>query len=314
MNRVLLLGVPRSGTTWVGEALGRSRGAVYVHEPDGVTEPFAFRAQWLDGLTHYPVLRAEDRAVELSRLWDGAFAGGRRAGNLRDKIARRAYRRVRDVDKVRARSAGRLTLDMRVAEMSAVPRVPDAGAQAVVVKSVNSAFCAEWLYERWHPRVVVIQRDFRNVMASWFALGFGGTIPSVYATARREAERRWAIQLPEFDDPVVRSIAFCAVMTLALNDDLCRHSEWIGIEHEALCIDSATRLAEIAARLGLEWTELANDYVRVSDRPGEGYATARLASDLPDQWKRRLNREQQDAIAAVVARFPPELWPTDLHS
>ena len=32
--RVLIAGLPRSGTTWVGEVLGRTAGAHYLHEPD----------------------------------------------------------------------------------------------------------------------------------------------------------------------------------------------------------------------------------------------------------------------------------------
>ena len=32
--RVLVAGLPRSGTTWVGEVLGRTAGARYLHEPD----------------------------------------------------------------------------------------------------------------------------------------------------------------------------------------------------------------------------------------------------------------------------------------
>src|SRR5438309_11762976 len=33
-RRVLIVGAPRSGTTWVGHALERAPGVIYVHEPD----------------------------------------------------------------------------------------------------------------------------------------------------------------------------------------------------------------------------------------------------------------------------------------
>ena len=32
--RILVAGLPRSGTTWVAEVLGRTAGARYLHEPD----------------------------------------------------------------------------------------------------------------------------------------------------------------------------------------------------------------------------------------------------------------------------------------
>ena len=39
MTRVLILGVPRSGTTWSGRALGATEHAAYVNEPDGFVDP-----------------------------------------------------------------------------------------------------------------------------------------------------------------------------------------------------------------------------------------------------------------------------------
>jgi hypothetical protein len=307
-HRVLVLGVPRSGTTWIGQALGRSRGAVYVHEPDGATDPFAFRAQMRDGTTHYPVLHAGDEAREHERLWFGAFAGGKRPGTVRDRIARRAYARVSDRDKVAARSTGGLSIEMRVSERMAVPRVRDDSARAIVVKSVNAALSAEWIYERWTPAVLVVERDLRNVIASWLALGFGGTIPKVYATVVAEAAERWDLTLPDYEDPMMRSIAFCAVTMLALHDGVRAHPEWCVVSHEELCTDSASQLAGAATRLGLEWTEEADAFVRASDRPGDGYATSRVSSELPDQWKHRLSAEQVDSIATVLNSFPADLW------
>ncbi len=43
MSALLIAGVPRSGTTWIGRALGNTEGAAYVNEPDGFRDPLAFR-------------------------------------------------------------------------------------------------------------------------------------------------------------------------------------------------------------------------------------------------------------------------------
>ena len=54
--RVLVAGLPRSGTTWVGEVLGRTAGARYLHEPDNhLVRPDAWLAK--RRLGPYPELR-----------------------------------------------------------------------------------------------------------------------------------------------------------------------------------------------------------------------------------------------------------------
>jgi hypothetical protein len=307
VHRVLILGIPRSGTTWIAQTLRRARGAIYVHEPDGVTEPFAMRAQRRDGLTHFPVLHPGDKAPEFARLWDGAFSGGLVAGTRRDEFARRAFRHVPDRRKGEARGRGHWSFELRVAIGAAVPRIADPDADAIVVKSVNAPFAAEWVAQGWKPSVLVVHRDLRNVMASWLDLKFGGTPLEIYRTATREAMRRWDVSLPEYDDPLTRSIGFCAVATAALQDDLRANAGWVGISHEQACIDSARHLSATAAALGLTWTDEAEEFVRDSDRPGSGYETNRVASEAPDAWSRRLNARQVETIESVLAQLPPEL-------
>ena len=107
MSAVLIAGVPRSGTTWIGRTLGHTERATYVNEPDGFRDPFAFRTM----LTHgeNPVLDPGDPAPDLERLWAGALAGGRPAGTWRDRLARTLYERTPLDDRraARARAAPR---------------------------------------------------------------------------------------------------------------------------------------------------------------------------------------------------------------
>src|SRR5207237_10167784 len=84
--RVLVAGLPRSGTTWVGEVLGRTAGARYLHEPDNhLLRPEAWSAK--RRLGPYPELRPGGDVVSgevggYERLWARAFAGGARPSPL----------------------------------------------------------------------------------------------------------------------------------------------------------------------------------------------------------------------------------------
>ncbi len=76
-RRVLVAGIPRSGTTWVGRVLGQARGACYVHEPDNhLVRP---QAWWVKRrLGAYPRLLPGQPAPDYERLFRVAFAGGAR--------------------------------------------------------------------------------------------------------------------------------------------------------------------------------------------------------------------------------------------
>src|SRR5262245_15969523 len=157
MAAVLIAGVPRSGTTWIGRALGRTAGATYVNEPDGFRDPFAFTVML--GRGENPVLAPGDAAPDLERLWAGALAGGRPAGSVRDRVARSLYERTPLDDRRAARAAGRATGRLRLVTLAAVPRVGEPTARHAVVKSVQCALSLEWIAARFTPRVLVVERN-----------------------------------------------------------------------------------------------------------------------------------------------------------
>ncbi len=168
--RLFVAGVPRSGTTWVGQALGRTQGAVYVHEPDGDHDPFAFRARL--GHRVAPVLEADDDDRDYERLFTGAFAGGRYAGTWRDKIARRLYGGTPVDDRWRAWLGGSVSPTLRLVTQLAVPRVGVPGAEHVIVKSVRSELAMDWIVARFRPQVLLVERNPLNVLASWIELDY----------------------------------------------------------------------------------------------------------------------------------------------
>ena len=127
MSALLIAGVPRSGTTWIGRALGHTEDTVYVNEPDGFRDPFAFRVMLARG--ENPMLDPGDAAPDIEALWAGALAGGRPAGTVRDRMARALYERTPLDDRREARAAGRASGELALAARLAVPRVAEPGAR-----------------------------------------------------------------------------------------------------------------------------------------------------------------------------------------
>ncbi len=187
------MGLPRSGKTWVADVLGRTEGAVYVHEPDGSWDPFAFRASIRLGAQ--PYLADGDAPRQYERLWQGAFSGGKPAGTFRDRLARRAMSGVSLDDCAVTRRRTAVAPRLLLAAAAAVPRVAVPGVSKVVVKSANLALAADWVWERWKPVVVVVQRHPLDVLASWQELGIGIRLGGEHLLYRY-ARERWGIAGP----------------------------------------------------------------------------------------------------------------------
>jgi hypothetical protein len=302
MTRVLVVGVPRSGSTWAAGVLGRTPGAVYVHEPDGDHDPFAFRAR--RGHAVSPMLAPGDRAPDLERLWGGVFAGGAPSRAPAARLARFLYARTSVDERWAVWLGGRPSPALRVASMLAAPRTAVAGARHVVAKSVRAELCAEWIAERFDPHVLVIERDPMNVLASWIELDYLGDRREMLSVAPY-ARNRWGIEPPGPDTSRLEWQAFYfGVLSGALRDAADRHPEWTRVSHEDLCVDTVARFRKLASDLGLEWGEEVERFVVDSDRAGSGYETRRRAADQPDRWRERLEPAQVETIRRVLARFP----------
>lgn len=74
LNRILIVGIPRSGTTWVGHVLAQGDDATFLNEPDNhLTFPYALRAKrGLPGGFH-PALPPEAEAAAYELLWQRAL-------------------------------------------------------------------------------------------------------------------------------------------------------------------------------------------------------------------------------------------------
>ena len=72
MNRILVIGAPRSGSTWLANALACTPGARLAHEPDNTAfNPDAQESLDLHG--GYPAPRTGEEFPAYARIWDPVF-------------------------------------------------------------------------------------------------------------------------------------------------------------------------------------------------------------------------------------------------
>lgn len=303
---LLLVGPPRSGSTWVGEVLSHADGFRFVSEPDNETQhPFAVRAK--AGLGRWPVLDPGDPAPEdYVTLWRLAFAGmtHRRgpswaAGKLLLKGASREELRMAFGPD--GRFSPRLRAVRALARKPSRP-TPDG---TVLVKSVHAPLALEWIAGRWRPRVLVVQRHPLNVIASWNGLGWGGLRIDRHPLVReRYVEPLGITPLDEGCSHLEVVTWQIALFTVALQAAAARHPEWHVVSHEGLCSDPVGGFSRLCTTLDVGWNEDARRFLAASNRPGSGTTTFRVAGEQPGRWRRRLDTRQVQAVRKVLDGFP----------
>src|SRR5579864_678862 len=163
---ILMLGVPRSGTTWIEHVFGAGPGVCIVHEPDNETErPWPLIAK--SGLGRFPRLQPGERAPRYEALWREALTGG--PHSLRAKWAHKQQQKHFSLEVAEAAcdAQRRLPLAAHTLALLARPGVSSSGSEHVLVKSVHSVLSADWLAERFQPAFMVVRRDPVEVVASW---------------------------------------------------------------------------------------------------------------------------------------------------
>jgi Sulfotransferase family len=315
MTRILVVGIPRSGSTWVARVLASTKGATYLEEPDNhLTYPFAFRAKHNLRGCFYTTLGPHDEAPEYERLWrealrlhDGPVAPV--SSTARRSLASLIWRSVPNREIRRAfidRKA--VTGRLRLVERLAVPERASMSPH-LVVKSVHAPLSVEWIAARFPVRVVVVLRDLLNIVSSWVQLrwlagGGDDVLESLDPATRDRLATEHDIPPPLRDaSPLARGAWLLGMLGLALEDAAAKHPEWVVVRHEELCRAPNESFREAAVRSGLEWTVEADRTLANLNRPGSGTEVHRVASELPDVWRSRLAPQHLSELEPLLERF-----------
>jgi hypothetical protein len=319
---ILIAGVARSGTTWIGRVLGETINARYVHEPDNhVLRPFALRVK--RPLGPFPILDRGESAPEYERLWASVLdrsmpeseVGTSFVDKARRSVASRVMRRV-STDRLRSSfrdPSYRAPLATKIVELAALPPI-HSGDGTLITKSVHIAFCLEWIATHWDVRIIVVSRHPLAVIASWMKLGYSGHYPELEADPRMHERYfdRWDVRpLPKGSSDLA-SIAWAVGLVSAAHDEAAaRHPEWVEVSHDHLCATPESGFRDLAAACGLEWNPEAERFLHDTDRPGDRYEINRVTQELLHVWRERFTEEDVKEVARVMERFPVRGWPNE---
>jgi hypothetical protein len=306
---IVIVGLPRSGTTWTLRAMGSAVGEGGILEPDNEDKvPAAIHAK--HGLGRYPVLQPGDDAAPYRRLWEWVFNGaveGRRSNLARHLLGPGAAERIHE-----GRPDPVTWLAATIARNPNVGPVRVDGNEGprIVAKSIHAQLAVEWLADEFDLEVVLLLRHPANVLASWMEVHLKDARNSTLES-RPEIRSRylepWGIP-PPGPDPVERMSWRIALLTAAIEDVHARHPEFQLRTHEQLCTDPPAEFSQLFDDVGLPWGEASETFLKDHNVPGTGFAVRRVASDLSDSWQQRLDDAQVSTLRRVLEWFPISTW------
>ncbi len=305
-RRLLLLGTARSGTSWLGYAMGRAPGVRFYYEPDNVgADPTGAKSNGGSGFGPYPIIDPDQGGGPFTSLWDMVFAGRfpftAGGGDGRRRSVARAALHV-----------PRVIRDPLVRGVASVSARRPTNVDFAIAKTIYATFSLDWLMARYQPDVVAIQRHPFNVVSSWRQL----QIPLFDLTSRPAIRERYLeplgiAPLPAAASELTRIAWVVGLLTHVLGDAVERHPQWHLVTHEDLCVDPVTSFRAIFSRVGLTWTAEVERFLAENNQPGEGLKPVRVTAEQPDRWRKRLSDAEVREIDTVLEQFPRRGWIRD---
>jgi hypothetical protein len=319
-EKILVAGIPRSGTTWLLGALASIPGARQWHEPDNIDSERwygpqnSFEGDFNDlpigksGFVPFPSISPRSDGGIYASLWDvvyGSMVPLNRAGRIPDgviKILNPLLKLPHNVLHPMIKIGSRLLT-------SVMPK-----PSLVVAKTVQGSFYIDWIVQRYSPKVVMIERNPLNVISSWRELN----VRSFDLMTREELSSlssKWYDGKPPLTtDSQVSKIAWTVgLLTSGLAESFERNPEWALVRHEDLVADPQARYQDLFRRFDLPWSHDIDDFLERSNKPGKGFQALRLASEEGQKWNSKLSPSEVSEIRGVLAGFRNQGWISKLE-
>ena len=286
---ILVTGMPRSGTTWVGRMLTKSGEVGYINEPlNRTASPGTFRipvAHW------YPYITAENEADLLPLL---------------EEALRFKYHLAHELKQCRNRTDLHHTLKTWAGFVRSRKRRP-------LVKEPHAVFSVEWFTRRLDSDVVVTVRQPLAVVSSWKRLDWNFDFshlleqPALMRDSLAPFEPEMVDALPPSADLIHRVALLWRIIYSVVAEQ--RFPRVHVVRQEDLSRDPVREFAKLYDALGLRFTSAAAEAVAASsssenpketrvDKPHE----TRLDSKANlESWKQRLTGDEISRIERLTS-------------
>jgi hypothetical protein len=324
MQRILLAGLPRSGSTWVGKILSKAEKAYYYHEPDN-EKRYALTYHYKRKLHRFPYLNKDDSSKELFALWNMVFEGRMPMGPINYLFKRCltpfgleieqeiAGKSKSNFSQVIGREKNYAAFKFSIAKKIADKRYGlnrfsvhftsqlDPLPKTLIIKSVHCLLSLPWIDNNFSPTTIVLLRHPYNIISSYLNMKLPDAYRNIFSQNRFVTE-----YIGELDPKLIyinRNGTYLQKVAIEIGatyyfiqKEAKKNKNWIISFHEDFCSNSTQKFNELFNKSGLKWNSEVEKLIDKSNKYGNGYSINRVSYKEIEKWKKCLTKSQANEI------------------
>jgi hypothetical protein len=306
-NPILIVGVPRGGTTWAANILAQTPGTVYIHEPGNERTSFL---GYLNKMQSHrmPYLNQSHSDPKYYQLFDQAFnklfpSANTQINKIAFKFSGLNPRKVEKLIQKKIENIRRLgevgqlnthKVSYTIFKNLLYPDVKVFDNKRRIIKSVHSGLAIEFLKNYFDFRLVIVFRHPANVIASYLQLKSEDGSRDIFEQPdlKNDFLQPYLDRIKELESPLSLMGFQIAIFYYYWENTVLKNGDTLVLQHEDLCVQTEEKFRRIFKSLDLEWNDKVVSYIQRNNKEGEGYQINRIAKNELDKWKKKLTPAQ----------------------
>ncbi len=294
-SNILVLSIPRSGSTWVSEIISQAGGLRLIHEPDN--EKIRLIARAAKNKTHRFYSEEEFKSSKINDLWSTILLENYDRSYITEYLDNFLNKKKSNVIK-----------ENRLYTKNKIPfgkYLMKKSTSRLVVKSVHGVFALKSILSIGDFKVIIPIRHPANVFASYKRLNLNdaGRIFEKENYLNSYIPKKEFSKISESSD-LSRIISQIAYQYKYIFDvkELFKDRVLI-VEHEKICEDPNFWFEKIFDFCDIQFSEKVKIAIDQRNQSGSGFATNRLMSELKNKYKQDLCESEIDEIRNLYQKI-----------
>lgn len=313
---ILIVGPPRSGTTWVANILSVPGNVKYIHEPDN-EKITALAHLWKNNLRRFPYVRVGEDHKQYLKLFADSFKGDLISSKSpinkilysilktnKEKVEEGLSKTERNLPEISSLQKASIKSIIGINKLLPLPN------KRVLVKSVHSCFSIPYLMHHFDFDPLIVLRHPASVVSSSIKLNM--------PDANRKIINNKSLFedfLKPFEPKIKKLNSRFELMGLQIGifhyvlNTYIKKFNLNYVLHESLCIETEKKFKNLYKMLNLDWDDTVVKKINALNKEGNAYQVKRISADTINAWKQHLTKEEVEQIKLGYNIFNIGLYP-----